>query len=60
MTQKDESTSVFQSNIGSNSKNPYPFMAASYDISSLAKNIMATKTASSNILHLKKYGNMSV
>ena len=59
MINNEDYTSVFENNTSNNS-NLYAFLATNYDISSLAKNIVATKTASFNILNLKKYGNMPV
>jgi len=63
MSNNEHPVSVFgnnMSNTANNNSNLYSFLATNYDISSLAKNIVATKTASFNILNLKKYGNLSI
>jgi len=59
MQHNENFSSIFKSEETDNS-NLYSFLATNYDISSLAKNIVATKSASLNLLNLKKYGALSM
>lgn len=59
MEHNEKLSSIFKSDAKNNS-NLYSFLATNYDISSLAKSIVASKSASSNLLNLRKYGNMTV
>lgn len=52
-------TSIFQNN-ENNNKNLYTFLATNYDISSLAKEIVAAKSARLNVLNLRSNTKMSV
>jgi len=60
MKQRDHLASVFQNNNSDSSIYSFSLSATNTNINNLAKKIMATKTAGSNILNLKKYGNVSI
>jgi hypothetical protein len=59
MSSNENFSSIFKSEQPNNS-NLYSFLATNYDISNLAKSIVAKKSASANLLSLKKYGNVSI
>ena len=58
MSSNKNFSSVFKPETANNS-NLYSFSTTNYDLTSLAKNIVATKSASLNLIRLKKSGNVT-